>query len=274
MESDFRSLCFQVFCHCRRLVTDKWYRTLFRLETTLGNRPRYEACEASFNGWKLRIPDPASFLSTFEELFVKNIYAFRFPGNAPRILDVGANIGLSVLFFKKLYPDAVITAFEPDPHIFEYLVANVHGNGFEDVQLRNVAAWHTDAILKFSSDGADGGHLSLAGESGIDVQAVNLSRFLSGHKIDFLKMDIEGAEDTVFPACADSLGEVSHVFIEYHASVGKRQGLDRILATLSDSGFRFHLHCGGKSPAPFTRIELQSGFDLQVDIFAWKDQGR
>lgn len=261
-----------MFCHCRRLVTDKWYRTLFRLHTALGNRPRYSACETSFNGWKVRIPDAASFLSTFEELFVNNIYSFRFPGNAPRILDVGANIGLSVLFFKELFPDAVITALEPDPHIFEYLVANIHGNGFKDVQLLNVAAWHTDATLKFSSDGADGGHLSSAGESaGIDVQAVNLSRFLSENRIDFLKMDIEGAEEFVIPACADSLADISYLFVEYHARVGKRQGLDRILATLSDSGFRFHLHCGGKSPTPFTWIEVQSGFDLQVNIFAWKE---
>lgn len=272
MESGLIALCSQVFRHCLRLVTDKWYRTLFCLAASFGNTPRYVACETSINGCKLRFPDSASFLSAFEEIFVNNIYEFTFQGDAPRILDVGANTGLSVLFFKKLFPNAVITALEPDPHIFEYLVANIHGNGFTDVQLLNIAAWHKDTTLKFSSDGADGGHIAFADEMNwIDVPAINMSRFLRENKVDFLKMDIEGAEELVIPACAEVLTGVSYVFIEYHARVGKRQDLDLILTTLSDAGFRYNFHCGCKSPKPFRQIVVQSGYDLQVNIFAWRE---
>jgi len=273
MNRGFISIFFHAVSHLRRLVTDKWYRTLFYLKFRLGNKPRYVVCDTVLNGWKLRIPDTASFLSTFEEIFVNKIYAFPFPGEAPRILDVGANIGLSILFFKKIFPDSVITALEADPYIFEFLVANIHGNGFNDVELLNLAAWNKDTSIKFTGDGADGGHIACdADADGISVQTVDFSRFLCENKVDFLKMDIEGAEEAVFPECAEVLSGISYVFIEYHSRPEKTQKLDRILSTLSVAGFRYHFHCRTKSQIPFEQIELQSGYDMLLNIFAWKEK--
>jgi FkbM family methyltransferase len=47
------------------------------------------------------------------------------PG-APRA--TGANIGMSVVFFKSLYADAEVLAFEPDPRTFSQLEENVQAN--------------------------------------------------------------------------------------------------------------------------------------------------
>jgi hypothetical protein len=58
----------------------------------------------------------ASFLYLFEEIFAKASYLFH--SDTDRPLDCGSNIGMSVLFFKKLYPAARITAFEPDPRTY------------------------------------------------------------------------------------------------------------------------------------------------------------
>ena len=41
--------------------------------------------------------------------------------NSPVILDVGANKGQSIDFFKSIYPDCLIYAFEPNPRLFTAL---------------------------------------------------------------------------------------------------------------------------------------------------------
>jgi FkbM family methyltransferase len=43
----------------------------------------------------------------------------------PVIIDCGGNIGLSVLYFKYLFPNSVITVFEPSPPVFEILKENI-----------------------------------------------------------------------------------------------------------------------------------------------------
>lgn len=54
----------------------------------------------------------------FNKIFKRQIYNFQIDNPAPYIIDAGANIGLGVIYFKKLFPDAEIIAFEPDPNIF------------------------------------------------------------------------------------------------------------------------------------------------------------
>jgi FkbM family methyltransferase len=54
-------------------------------------------------------------------------------------LDCGANIGLATLFFKRLYPESEIHAFEPDPETFKMLRRNVEQNSLSYVYLYNVA---------------------------------------------------------------------------------------------------------------------------------------
>lgn len=247
------------------------YRKYWLLAWKLFRVPRFQECSVSFNDWQLSIPDSASFLSAYKEIFIERIYAFRHADAEPRILDLGANIGLSVLFFKQLYPKAQITAFEADPKIFAYLEKNVHGNGFSDVQLVNKAVWHENSTLNFSAEGADGGRVALEGDANlIAIDAVDISQFLQGQRFDFLKMDIEGAEELVLPACKEHLSHFEHIFVEYHSQAGRKQCLAALLALLSDAGFTVHVHSVVSSPAPFVELRINSGFDLQLNIFAWK----
>jgi FkbM family methyltransferase len=258
--------------HIKKLISDKEYRNCAFLESKLGSVPRYTATRIDIHGWRLSLADAASFLSAYREIFVDRIYAFKFAGNAPRILDLGANIGLSVLYFKRLFPDAQITAFEADPYIFGYLEKNVHGNGFTDVLLINKAAWHENATLKFSSDCADGGRTALAGdENFIETDAIDMKEFLKSRQFDFLKMDIEGAEEFVLPACRDLLANLQYVFIEYHSRAGQKQCLDRIVSQLAEAGFRIHVYSLHYSPSPLMEVKATSGFDLQLNIFGWKE---
>lgn len=258
--------------HIYRFLTNRHYRICCLLETRFGALPRFTERRVRIDDWMLVFPDAASFLSAFREIFVENIYKFNAASQEPRILDLGANIGLSVLYFKQLYPKANITAFEADPKIFAYLKNNVHGNGYADVKLINKAAWHENTILKFSSEGADGGRAALDGDVNIvEVPAIDIREFLEDRTYDFLKMDIEGAEESVLPASMDYLDRFRYVFVEYHSKIDRKQELDRILQVLKEAGFRVHIHCAFVSPMPFVTVHEASGFDLQLNIFGCKE---
>src|SRR6478752_2497070 len=49
----------------------------------------------------------------FREIFMRGDYYFESDNAQPTIIDCGSNIGISVLFFKRLFPQCRIIAFEP-----------------------------------------------------------------------------------------------------------------------------------------------------------------
>ena len=73
------------------------------------------------------------------EIFVNLDYLFQSKTASPRILDGGSNIGMSILFFKLLWPEAEVIESEPSPNVFSLLQQNLKHNGFEDV---NCTRWH------------------------------------------------------------------------------------------------------------------------------------
>jgi tRNA1(Val) A37 N6-methylase TrmN6 len=66
-----------------------------------------------------------AFQITYAEIFEKGIYTFNSTNPNPVIIDCGANMGLSLLFFSINYPNAKIYAFEPDVSVLEYLERNI-----------------------------------------------------------------------------------------------------------------------------------------------------
>jgi len=260
--------------HLSRLVKSQKYRQWNLLNAKLANIPRFVETDINVDGWQLKVPDVASFLSAYNEIFINEIYDFKAFSHPPRILDLGANIGLSVLFFKKHFPESSVTAFEADPRIFEYLQHNVYGNNYRDVTLINQAAWNEETTLKFFSEGADGGRVSAVDEGDmIAVRAIDIRSHLAENQYDFLKMDIEGAEEVVLPACAGYLKSFRYIFVEYHSRVGQQQCLPELLSLLKDAGFRLNIQPVFHSSKPFVQLQESSGFDLQLNIFAVKESG-
>lgn len=259
----------------KRMMFERDYRTFLALRMKLGGIPRFTECRAKVYDWDLVIPDAASFLTSYGEIFVEQIYKIRCADESPVILDLGANIGLSVLYLKRLYPKARITAYEADPRIFACLEQNITGNGYRDVVLVNKAVWHENAVLQFSQEGGDGGRVAWDGERGtVAVQSQDIREIMEGRTIDLLKMDIEGAEDVVLPACREYLPAVRTIFIEYHSRVDECQQLDKVISLLSGTGFRLQLQSVFCSPSPLAERRVHSGYDLQLNIFGWREDGR
>lgn len=74
------------------------------------------------------------------------------PFPIPVIVDCGANIGFSVLYFKRLHPRARIVAFEANPRAFRLLKHNVSNNSLEQVEPLPVALSDQDGEIPFFID--------------------------------------------------------------------------------------------------------------------------
>ena len=209
----------------------------------------------------------------YEDIFVNRVYHFEARRPDPLILDCGSNMGMSVLYFKHVYPRSRIIAFEPDPTIFDYLRENIERNGLKDVRAERVALAATPGTLMLNSDGEVASHLSQYPTPGnlsitpFEVKAVRLSDYLT-EPVDFMKMNIEGAEWEVLADTEPKLRQIREMSIEYHRLPGVPCTLHAILDLLHRSGFTyvvsdFGIMMYGK-PSPPARVDPGAIFWRQV----------
>ncbi len=246
------------------------YRRRQRALARLRAVPRYQPATTDILERPLELVDSASFIYMFEEIFEREIYRFNAEGESPYVLDCGSNIGLSVIYFKRLYPRARVVAFEADDEIFAVLKRNAERWELNEVELVCRAVWSEETTLNFKHEGADGGRIEQTGSAhDKSVRTVRLRDYLD-RRVDFLKIDIEGAETETLKDCADRLGNVENLFVEYHSFDGERQTLDTLVRILAEANFRLHVHSPNASPQPFVRRDLNAGMDLQLNIFAFR----
>jgi FkbM family methyltransferase len=258
--------------HCYRLLTDAEYRRSQFFAARYARTQRYTERRLRVHGWNLIVPDMASFVSMYRQIFCDEMYLFRTASRRPRIIDCGANIGLSVLWFKMRYPEAEIVAFEPDPHMFSVLQQNIRGNAVSGVKLINKALWSHATSLPFRHEGADASRVALReAPMTVRVEGVPLSNYLS-QPVEMLKIDIEGSEVAVVRECEHQLANVEHVFMEYHSFVNQPQGLGELLTRFKHQGFRFHVRSEQSACRPFVEIMDYQGMDLQLSLFFTRNQ--
>jgi len=230
--------------------------------------PRRTEGMVKIAGMDILFNDSAAFIYQFNEIFIKENYKYLSTEENPIIYDCGANIGLSVLYYKKLFPKAVIKAFEPDPDIFKLLYRNIEKNSIMQATAFNKGIWDANTVLKFGRDGADGGSFYKT-DNCIEAETIRLKELLdSERQISLLKLDIEGAELKVIKDCNESLRKADNIFIEYHSFSSKNQDLDVILRILKENGFRFTLQPISDQVTPFLSFEGKKTMDLQINIYA------
>ena len=238
----------------------------------LSKFPRYTPTTTSLLGKKINLIDSASFLSMYGEILKKEIYRFNSSVEDPYILDCGANIGLSIIYFKSIFPRAKIVGFEPDPMVFETLEHNIKMFDYSNVTLISKAVWNGEETLNFFSEGADGGRIIHSEKTveGMSIETVRLKDYLNQY-VNLLKIDIEGAETTVLNDCRDALENVQNIFIEYHSFQYKKQTLQEILEILTTAQFRYYIdNVGIISKQPFSKINTNAEMDLQVNIYGYR----
>ena len=192
--------------------------------------------------FEMRITDGRSFYIQLKDEFVHGIYHFDTDNARPVIIDGGSNIGVSILYFKRLYPHARVIGFEPDPAIFRLLSENIERNHLHDVDVFELGLGDNEGTTTFLADNSASGQFG-EGANSITVRVATLSKYIDG-PVDFLKLNIEGQELPVLQELESSgkLGQVRELVFEYHGWAGQEQRLGELLTLLDRNGFRYFVH--------------------------------
>jgi FkbM family methyltransferase len=159
---------------------------------------------------------------TFQKVFLEREYAFDL-GFVPRtILDGGANVGYSSLFFAQLFPKALIVAIEPEEDNFRLLKHNTAG--YPNIRPVRKALWprRTHLAIENVETRTDSFHVreySSTAECTVATCTIDgLLRDFGVERFDLVKLDVEGAEKELFedPSRESWLGKTRAMIMELH----------------------------------------------------------
>ncbi len=203
-----------------------------------------EGGEIALREGRFQLPGGIRGLDDLYQVFVAKRYAFHCNTDAPRVLDCGAQAGLSTYGFKRAWPNARITTVEPAPALRQASRTNLAAVGIEDVEHLAHAISPERASLPFEVgvDGRGGALVPVAAaEPGagkrINVRTRPLCDLLRD-PVDFLKLDVAGAEADILDNAAEELPNVKQIFVEVHdGGVDFPLTLARIFEILRRTGF-------------------------------------
>jgi len=208
--------------------------TLLRraLSRTLSpERPRFVTLDLGGRPYRTAVRE-FSDLDVAMHILCERVYDVELEPPPEVVLDLGSNIGLSVLWFRHRFPAATIVAVEPDPRAFALLA-------------RNVAGLHRTHLLHAAVAGEPGRRtLALAGATvssalgdrggmGVQVDVVTIESIVQRFdlpRIDLVKIDVEGAEWEALSAWS-GVGEPAAIVGEFHPDA-LPVPLERILSLL------------------------------------------
>jgi len=174
----------------------------------------HDQCEVSFKTKKLShtvsMRPLTSDVSALSQIFIANEFGNLQLDNPRVCLDLGANVGFSSIYFLNRWPNCRVIAIEADPINFPLLVQNLKPYGDRVLPvLGAVADLNGHVFVERSSIGHWASRISTTNNTSQPcVPAFTLKTILSWcplGNVDFIKMDIEGAETRVIPWMFDHL---------------------------------------------------------------------
>jgi FkbM family methyltransferase len=153
------------------------------------------------------------------------------------IWDLGANIGMTMAHFAVLYPDARIAGVELDPENAALCRENILPWS-ERCELVQAAVWTDDGGVDYEREPGmeQGFHVVEQGDGNAKASSITLNGLLERHswdRVDFVKMDIEGAEREVLATETDWAAAVRSIKVEVH----EPYSVDECLRDLRALGF-------------------------------------
>jgi FkbM family methyltransferase len=197
-------------------------------------------------------------ISIIKEVFVNKVYTKDsvMIKEGDIVFDVGANVGVFSIY-ASLIKNTNIVAFEPHPSNFEKLCHNVNQNEIRTINCLNYALGKENEERYMIEGNIPGGH-KIANEKsssnieneGIKVKSLTLESIMTElniSKIDFLKLDCEGAEGEIINSLSlEGLKKINKMAIEFHNNHSILNHKE-ILKKLNRSGFNTSLKWDGNS---------------------------
>jgi len=162
-------------------------------------------------------------ISVLKQVFIERQYSLTIPIEPKVIVDAGANICLSAVFFANQYPGAAIFAIEPERSNYEMLRKNAAA--YPQIQPLHAALWSESKMICLVDPGnGHHGFQTLEGDAEnpdnrVMIPAMSLDALIQQKglkRIDLLKIDIEGAEKEVFENSSSWIGDVGVIMAELH----------------------------------------------------------
>jgi len=136
-------------------------------------------------------------------------------GIKPLIVDAGANVGYSALYFATLFPSACIVAIEPDPNSFKIL--SDHTRPKSNIMPVHAALWSHDRGLRLQSSNNDSWSTQVGEGTGTPSKRLDvLITSIPNARVLIIKLDIEGAEREVIESCPEVFAETKCIMVEPH----------------------------------------------------------
>jgi FkbM family methyltransferase len=192
------------------------------------------------------------------------------------VVDIGANIGASALWFSLMYPDAMVHALEPGSEAFRLLTRNTAGR--PNVRRYPFGLFSKDAEVTLYAGADDSvqatiGKSAQAGAPDEMVRLRSIAAWLDEvgiDVIDVLKVDTEGCELPILRGIKDRLPAIRLIHVEYHSESDRRE-IDRLLEpthALAD-GRVLHLHRGELTYVAHSAFDSEAEYrreEIVVDL--------
>lgn len=200
-----------------------WHRDRYGLLATLTHHSRLLSnndlaiMPNPLNGAPVFLRPGTTDTEVFEQIFLQQEYDIQLK-NVRVIVDAGAHIGLSSIYFALKFPDASVIAIEPESSNFELLKKNTgHYNNITPLQS---GLWSHKTRLRIQDQDVATWSFQLTetqGKTGIEAMGIaDLMADLNLDHIDLLKIDIEGSELEVLEHSGPWMESVGAMVIELH----------------------------------------------------------
>ena len=154
-------------------------------------------------------------------IFAEEEYDLRPKREPAFIIDAGANVGFTTIYFANKFPNARIVAIEPEESNFKLLQKNTEA--YPNVRCIKAGLWNSDTNLRItnlkknSKWGFQVEETTENGPANCDAVSINLLLKEEGkEEIDIAKIDIEGSEKELFEKNTQWLSKTNLIVIEFH----------------------------------------------------------
>lgn len=162
----------------------------------------------------------------FGQVFIDQQYDIPISFDPKTILDLGANTGLSALYFSQKYPQANIVALEPDKENFEIALQNT--NDCSRIKMLQKGIWDKNTLLEIIDSNVTNDAFMVKetlSKTSTSIEAINIETLMEEQGwpyIDILKIDVEGSEKEVFSGNFEKwLPKTKVIFVEVHDQMKK-----------------------------------------------------
>lgn len=168
---------------------------------------------------KINLRTRTSDYLVFEQIFTYKAYEMKTNINPNIIIDCGANIGLTSIYFSNKYPNSKIIAIEPERSNYEMMLKNTQN--YSNIVCLQKGIWKKSCFLEIMDESVSNWEFMVKEtDAKTDISAISIPDLIKEYEIsqiDILKIDIEGSEKEIFEDHPEAwLPFVNILIVELH----------------------------------------------------------